>query len=522
MRLRHAVDLVEERGSGQILPYIALEHIVSGTGQLIDCDLPRRAAGDGEVLIESGDVLYGKLRPYLNKVVHVSQRAAASTELLALRAHGDLESRYLYHLILSRRFLSFGNSASYGVKMPRTSWVLVRTFQIEPPKPQIQRKIAGFLDRETERIDALIDKKRRLIDLLEEKRTATRDAVIAGIDAPTAQLGSFVVSLTQGRSTQAGARPREEAEWGILKLSAVRRGEYRPVENKALAEGVAVEPSLGPQPGDLLVTRANTPLLVGDVCAVTTEYPRVLLPDLIYRIRLDARVDPQFVSMTLLGSRARFHFASTARGSSGSMVKLRAEDIRSIQIPIPPIVQAALSHVQFETIHPFLDGNGRVGRILITLLLMEKGVLSEPLLYLSLFLKANRTEYYDRLGAVRTRGDWEGRLKFFLTGVTITANDAARVAHAVSELHNRDLRTASELGLGSYGPAFLDLLAEHPVVTVSFVTERLGASRTTAGQLLEKAATADMIEETTGKKRNRIYRYSELIDLFSTDEPLTQ
>jgi len=189
---------------------------------------------------------------------------------------------------------------------------------------------------------------------------------------------------------------------------------------------------------------------------------------------------------------------------------------------IPPIVQAALSHAQFETIHPFLDGNGRVGRLLITLLLIEKGALSEPLLYLSLFLKANRTEYYDRLGAVRTRGDWEGWLKFFLTGVTITANDAAKVAHAVSELHNRNLRTASELGLGSYGPAFLDLLAEHPVVTVSFVAERLGASRTTAGQLLDKSATAGMIEETTGKKRNRIYRYSELIDLFSPDEPLTQ
>ena len=189
---------------------------------------------------------------------------------------------------------------------------------------------------------------------------------------------------------------------------------------------------------------------------------------------------------------------------------------------MPPIVQAALSHVQFETIHPFLDGNGRVGRLLITLLLIEKGALSEPLLYLSLFLKANRTEYYDRLGAVRTRGDWEGWLKFFLTGVTITANDAAKVAHAVSDLHNRNLRTVPELGLGSYGPAFLDLLAEHPVVTVSFVAERLGASRTTAGQLLDKAATAGMIEETTGKKRNRIYRYSELIDLFSTDEPLTQ
>lgn len=188
---------------------------------------------------------------------------------------------------------------------------------------------------------------------------------------------------------------------------------------------------------------------------------------------------------------------------------------------VPPIVQAGLSHVQFETIHPFLDGNGRVGRLLITLLLIEKGVLSEPLLYLSLFLKANRSEYYDRLGAVRTRGDWEGWLKFFLTGVTVTADDAARVAQSVSDLHNVNLRKASELAFGIYGPPFLDLLAEHPIVTVSFVTERLGASRTTVGQLLVKATAAGMIEETTGKKRNRVYRYSRLIDLFTTDEQLS-
>ena len=187
---------------------------------------------------------------------------------------------------------------------------------------------------------------------------------------------------------------------------------------------------------------------------------------------------------------------------------------------IPPIVQAGLSHVQFETIHPFLDGNGRVGRLLITLLLIEKGVLTEPLLYLSLFLKANRSEYYDRLGAVRTRGDWEGWLKFFLTGVVITAQDAARVAQEVSDLHNRNLRKASEFDLGTYGPPLLDLLAQHPIITVSFVTERLGASRTTVGQLLGKAAAAGIIEETTGKKRNRIYRYSELVDLFTTDDSL--
>ena len=183
----------------------------------------------------------------------------------------------------------------------------------------------------------------------------------------------------------------------------------------------------------------------------------------------------------------------------------------------PPLVQAALSHVQFETIHPFLDGNGRVGRLLITLLLIERRVLSAPLLYLSLFFKENRTEYYDRLGRVRTHGDWEGWLRFFLQGVAVTATDAMTTTHAVAELHEADLRRTSELGLGRYGPALVDLLAEHPIVTAGFVTDRLGASPTTASALLAKAADGGMIDETTGKKRNRIFRHTRLLDLFTTD-----
>lgn len=185
-----------------------------------------------------------------------------------------------------------------------------------------------------------------------------------------------------------------------------------------------------------------------------------------------------------------------------------------------PLVQAALSHAQFETIHPFLDGNGRVGRLLITLMLIERGVLADPLLYLSLFFKGNRTEYYDRLGAVRTRGDWEGWLRYFLSGVTITATDATSVAQAVARLHSSNLRRASELSVGTYGPTLINLLALHPVVTVPFVTDELDASPTTAGQLLSRATDAGIVEEITGQKRNRVYRYTALLDLFSTDEPL--
>ena len=125
---------------------------------------------------------------------------------------------------------------------------------------------------------------------------------------------------------------------------------------------------------------------------------------------------------------------------------------------LPPLVHAGLSHAQFETIHPFLDGNGRVGRLLITLLLVERGVLTRPLLYLSLFLKQNRAEYYDRLGAIRSNGDWEGWLRFFLTGVVATANDAAKAAAPIGDLREEHLRLVATENFGRYGVPLLGSL----------------------------------------------------------------
>ncbi|MBU1226046.1 MAG: Fic family protein [Actinobacteria bacterium] len=186
---------------------------------------------------------------------------------------------------------------------------------------------------------------------------------------------------------------------------------------------------------------------------------------------------------------------------------------------LPPLAHAGLAHAQFEAIHPFLDGNGRVGRLLITLLLVERGVLTRPLLYLSLFLKQNRSEYYDRLGAIRTNGDWEGWLRFFLIGVVATANDAARVAAAIADLRDEHLRQAATQGFGRYGVPLLDLLAEQPLITAAYAVDRLKASPTTIGGLLDKATGLGIIEEITGQKRNRVYRYSPLLDLFTSDEP---
>ena len=183
----------------------------------------------------------------------------------------------------------------------------------------------------------------------------------------------------------------------------------------------------------------------------------------------------------------------------------------------PPLVMAGLAHAQFETIHPFLDGNGRVGRLLITLLLVQRRLLARPLLYLSLFLKQNRSEYYDRLDAIRTHGDWEGWLKFFLAGVAITANDAARVAGEMVALTEEHRRVATEQNFGKYGWPLLDLLVEQPIVTIKYASARLGSTPTTIGRLLDRMTSLGIVAELTGRQRYRVYRYTPFLDVLSDD-----
>ena len=183
----------------------------------------------------------------------------------------------------------------------------------------------------------------------------------------------------------------------------------------------------------------------------------------------------------------------------------------------PPLVLAGLAHAQFETIHPFLDGNGRVGRLLITLLLVQRRVLTRPLLYLSLFLKQNRLEYYDRLNAIRTHDDWEGWLRFFLTGVAATADDAVRVATELSALTEEHRRAATSRELGKYAWPMLDLLAQQPVITIRYASARLGATPTTVGRVLDQMVVRGIVEEVTGRRRDRVYRYSPFLEVLADD-----
>jgi Fic family protein len=181
---------------------------------------------------------------------------------------------------------------------------------------------------------------------------------------------------------------------------------------------------------------------------------------------------------------------------------------------LPALVHCGLAHAQFETIHPFLDGNGRVGRLLITFLLCHGGVLRRPLLYLSHYLKRYRGEYYDRLMAIRENGDWEGWLRFFLRGVADTAEQATATAQAIVGLRERHRALVQEAG-GVNGLRLLDLLFQQPLVHIPLVSQQLGVSFVTAGRLVEQLVHLGLLEETTGRQRSRRFRYSPYLRHFT-------
>lgn len=182
------------------------------------------------------------------------------------------------------------------------------------------------------------------------------------------------------------------------------------------------------------------------------------------------------------------------------------------------LIHTGLAHAQFETIHPFLDGNGRVGRLLITLLLCQRKVLHRPLLYLSHFLKVHRAEYYDRLTAIRNDGNWEGWLKFFLRGVEEVSEEAintSRYIFALREKH-RELINSSLGTSAASGVRLLDYLYEQPIVNVRLVEKRLKSSFVTANKLVEQFVKLGILRETTGGRRNRRYSYLPYLMLFES------
>ncbi len=184
---------------------------------------------------------------------------------------------------------------------------------------------------------------------------------------------------------------------------------------------------------------------------------------------------------------------------------------------MPALIRIGLTHAQFETIHPFLDGNGRVGRLLITFLLCEQDTLQSPVLYLSHYLKANRAEYYERLQNVREDGGWEAWLKFFLRGVVDVSREATETARAIVSLREMDRdKIINELGrVAGNALKVHELLFRFPLISVNSIADLLDVSFTSANRLIERMVEIEILVEVTGNARNRVFTYAESINLFS-------
>lgn len=190
--------------------------------------------------------------------------------------------------------------------------------------------------------------------------------------------------------------------------------------------------------------------------------------------------------------------------------------LHDVPEPTPPLLKAALAHVQFETIHPFLDGNGRLGRLLITLLLCEQGALREPMLYLSLYFKTHRQRYYELLNSVRLTGDWESWLDFFAEAVTFTSNQAVQTAQQLHDLSKQDRTRIGDLGRAARSALQVHrALMERPVATSNSLVAKTGLTPASVNNALGHLVRLGIVRELTEKKRNRLFSYSDYIAILS-------
>ena len=189
---------------------------------------------------------------------------------------------------------------------------------------------------------------------------------------------------------------------------------------------------------------------------------------------------------------------------------------------IPSLIKAGLVHVQFETIHPFLDGNGRLGRLLVTLLFCAQNILKEPTLYLSLYFKTHRQQYYDLLQNVRERGDWESWLEFFLEGITETSLQAAEAAREILGLCEKDQNRIKSLGRPAVSALRVhQFLQQKPIAGIPAVAKASGISAPTTAKSFRYLQDLGILQEITGKRRNRIFAYSDYLSILNRGtEPL--
>lgn len=351
------VDPRTEDYRGRVL--VAPNHVEQDTGRIRELETAHeQGASSGKYPVEPGDLIYSKIRPELNKVCLAKGEWLCSADMYPIKIRKGYDAHYLKYLMLSQAFKHLMVNDSMRVAMPKVNRDTLNAARILHPPFDEQRAIAAFLDRETERIDALIEKKEQLIDLLEEKRTTLISRVVTkGLDADVEMQDSGVEwlgeipagwdliklrwlteNIEQGWSPNADDREAAKDEWGVITLSAVKNGDFYPEEHKALPSDTDPKPKYEIKPGDFLLTRANTPELVGDACLVRDTRDKLMMSDLVYRLRLrNELVDGQHLMYWMISRNGRHQVERSARGSSKSMVKISQGHIKSWIAALPPL-----------------------------------------------------------------------------------------------------------------------------------------------------------------------------------------
>lgn len=286
-------------------------------------------------LVEPDDFVIG-LRSFQHGISHSKVRGIVSPAYTVLRARNDCEPRFFKHYFRSSLLISQLANLTQGIRQGQAIDIeAFRNLSLPVPGVAEQRRIADFLDAETSRIDRLVDLQRTVLSKLDERAVAQRDSAIDRLSSKGAEIAlrRLVWSVDQGASPQCDAVPAGEGEWGVLKVSCLRPGVFIPDENKRLPDDVIPNVASEVKKGDLLITRANTPQLVGSTAVVRDVRPQLLLSDKIFRIRLSDKVLPEFVAEVAAGSKVRSLCAASSNGASQSMANIRFEEVKAWPIP---------------------------------------------------------------------------------------------------------------------------------------------------------------------------------------------
>lgn len=324
------IEYVDISNVNQIQGILSTERMYFG-------DAPSRARR----VVRGGDTIVSTVRTYLKAVAPVRDppdNMIVSTGFAVLRPRSQANAGFVGWLAQSEGFIQAVVARSVGVSYPAINPSVLGGLPVRFPSMENQNGIAEFLDRETVRIDALIAKKERLIELLEQERLTATDLLITREDGPPKRLKFCILSIEQGWSPQCENREADPGEWGVLKVSAVNYGRFRPEENKALPATELPLLEYEVHEGDVLMSRANTRTLLGAAVCVPPFLGRLLLCDKLYRIipREDQLI-PQYIPLALQTRYSRFQIEREATGASASMQNIGQDTVRNVVINTPTI-----------------------------------------------------------------------------------------------------------------------------------------------------------------------------------------